>query len=264
MTDTTAETSPLAEAPRIRPVGPGAVSAALRAGWADFMARPTHIPFLFLVYPVIGVLITFVAFDYNLMPMVFPLIAGFALVGPITAVGVFELSRRRERGEAPRLADALAIFRHPSAGAMLRVALLLFLLFVVWLVVAQQVVFATIGRETPAGLGAFVETVLTTEAGWTMFLVGNGLGFLFAVAALAVSVVSLPMLVDGETSATRAVATSLRAVARNPVTMAAWGLAVAAILAISMLPAFAGLIVALPWLGHATWHLYRAVVERPA
>jgi len=250
---------PLPASPPVRRIDAGAVGAALRAGWADFLARPSHIPFLFLVYPVIGVLLSFVALDYNLMPLVFPMIAGFALIGPITAVGVFELSRRRERGEALDLGAMTAPFRGPSAGAILRIALLLFGLFVVWLIVAQQIVFLTVGRETPAALGAFASMVLGTPEGWSMFLLGNGVGLVFAIAALAIGAVSLPMLVDGETRARVAVAASIRAVAANPVPMALWGLAVAAILGLAMLPAFAGLIVALPWLGHATWHLYRAL-----
>ena len=261
MIATTAD-DPARTAPEIRSIARADVAAALVAGWADFLARPAHIPFLFLVYPVIGVLLSFLAFDYNLMPLVFPLIAGFAVIGPVTAVGMFEMSRRRELGERPALADMAAPVRGPSRGAILRVVLTLFGLFVVWLVTAQQIVFATIGRETPAGLGAFVETVLGTDAGWRMFLLGNGVGFLFAVAALAVGAFSLPMLVDGERSARRAMATSIAAVAANPVTMALWGLAVVAVLGLAMLPAFAGLIVALPWLGHATWHLYRAAIAR--
>jgi len=252
----------LGDGPRIRKIGIGTVTGALRAGWADFLARPSHYVFLFIVYPVIGVVLSFVAFNYNLMPLVFPLIAGFALVGPVTAVGVFELSRRREAGEDPPLSAMTSVLHGPSTAGIAQVSLGLFGLFVVWLICAQQIVFATIGTETPAGLGDFIGAVATTEEGRAMFLLGNGVGLIFAIVALAVSVVSLPMLVDGETSALRAVWTSLRAVAANPVPMAAWGVAVAAILAVAMLPAFVGLIVALPWLGHATWHLYRAVVQR--
>ena len=261
MTATTEETAP-PPTRAIRRIGPADIVAALRAGWADFLAKPSHIPFLFLVYPVIGVVITFLAFDYNLMPLVFPLIAGFALVGPVTAVGMLEMSRRRAAGEAPALAHVTAPLRRASGGGIVLVSLALFALFVIWLLIAQQIVFATIGRETPAGLGAFVGEVLGTADGWRMFLLGNGIGFVFAIAALGIGAFSLPLLVDGETSARHAMATSLAAVASNPGAMALWGVVVVAILALAMLPAFTGLIVALPWLGHATWHLYRAVFRR--
>jgi len=252
----------MAQARVIRRIGSAEIVAALRAGWADFLARPSHIPFLFLVYPVIGVVLSFLAFDYNLMPLVFPLIAGFALIGPVTAVGMLEMSRRREAGEAPALAHVTAPLARAGGGAIVAVSFALFALFVVWLVTAQQIVFATIGRETPAGLGAFIGMVLGTADGWRMFLLGNGIGLIFAIAALGIGAFSLPLLVDGETSARRAMAISLAAVASNPGAMALWGVAVVAILALAMLPAFTGLIVALPWLGHATWHLYRAVLPR--
>lgn len=247
---------------RIRRIGPGDIRVALALGWRDFLARPSAIIALFVVYPVIGFVLSYAAFDYALLPLVVPIIAGFAIVGPITAIGVFELSRRIERGATPRLAEALAVLRSPSFGAMLRVAVLLFGLFVLWLVAARQIVFATIGEQAPGALGAFLHMVATTEEGRTMFVLGNGVGFVFALVALSVGVFSLPMLVDGETSAGRAIATSVRACLANPMTMAGWGLTVAALLALAMLPVFAGLVVVLPWLGHATWHLYRRTIER--
>ena len=263
MVATTADAVP-SGAPRIRRISTQAIPDALAAGWRDFLARPSHIPFLFIVYPVIGVVLSFLAFDYNLMPLVFPLIAGFALIGPVASVGMLELSRRREAGEEMRLSAVPAMVTGPAGGPLLRVALVLFAIFVVWLVTAQQIVFATIGRETPAGLGAFMQEVTGTPEGWQMFALGNGVGFVFAVAALAVGAFSLPLIVDGERSARRAMAVSISAVAANPVAMALWGLAVVAILGLAMLPAFTGLIVALPWLGHATWHLYRATIARGA
>ncbi len=251
-----------ADEARIARIGLGDIAAALRAGWTDFLETRTHYAFLFLLYPAIGAVVTYAAFDYDLMPLVFPLIAGFALVAPIAAVGLYEISRRREAGLSASVADMGAILAHPSRGGILAVALLLLGLFVVWVVAAQQIVHATLGRDTPAGLAEFATRVATTPEGWTMFLLGNGIGALFAVAAAAVSVLSLPMLVDGEPRASAAVATSLAAIARNPVAFLAWGIVVAGLLVIAMLPLFAGLLVALPWLGHATWHLYRRTVRR--
>lgn len=245
----------------IRRIGLADLFSSLADGWSDFLARPSHLVFLFIVYPVVGAVLSFVAFDYNLMPLVFPLIAGFALVGPVAAVGVMELSRRRETGETPPLAAMASVLTGPSGRPIAAVAGLLLLLFLAWLVAAQQIVFATIGRETPAGLGDFARQVTATPEGWTMFLVGNGTGFLFAVAALCISVMSLPLLVDGERSARVAVQTSLAAVLANPFAFAVWGLIIAIVLAIAMAPAFVGLLIALPWLGHATWRLYRRTIE---
>mgnify|MGYP006276150943 CR=1 FL=1 len=259
MTATTEQTRGAA-GPPIHRIGLGDIQAALAAGWDDFLARPTHLVFLFLVYPIMGVVLSYAAFDYAMIPLVFPLIAGFALVAPATAVGLYELSRRREAGEDMPLAAMPGVLRGPSGAAILTVCAALFVLFAVWLVVAQHIAVTAYGTVTAEGLLPFLRNVLATEAGWTMLIVGNLVGFLFAIAALAISVVSLPMLVDGERRATTAVLTSLRALATNPVMMAIWGLVVAAVLALSMLPAFAGLIITLPWLGHATWHLYRRLI----
>ncbi|MCL5778190.1 DUF2189 domain-containing protein [Limibaculum sp. FT325] len=249
--------------PAIRQIGIADIRLSLARGWEDFLARPTSMVALFVVYPAVGFVLSYAAFDYAILPLLVPIIAGFALVGPLTTVGVFELSRKHEAGARDlRLADALSVLSGPSTGAILRVGLMLFGLFVVWLVAARQIVFSTIGAEAPAGLAAFLAQVATTPQGQAMFILGNGVGFLFALAALVLGVFSLPMLVDGETSAARAMATSLRACAENPVTIAAWGLTVAVLLALAMLPLFAGLVIVLPWLGHATWHLYRAAIDR--
>src|SRR5262249_37451426 len=113
----------------------------------------------------------------------------------------------------------------------------------------------------PASISQFINDVLTTPAGWNLIIVGNVVGFLFAVLVLMISVVSFPLLLDRDVGAAVAMVTSVRAVLTNPVTMAVWGLIVAALLLLGSLPFFLGLTVVLPVLGHATWHLYRRVVD---
>lgn len=246
----------------IRKIGASDLREVLRKGLADYWARPSHMIFLALAYPVLGFVLSRLAFGYNLIPMLFPLIAGFALVGPLAALGMYELSRRIERGETPSVRDAFAVLRSPSIGAIGQIGVLLLGLFFGWLLAAYSIYQLTLGPELPRSLGAFAAAVFTTGPGWTMIFVGNLVGIAFAAVAMALSVVSLPMLLDGERSARVAVRTSIRVVLANPEPMAIWGLIVVALLMLGSVPLFVGLLFVLPVLGHATWHLYRRTVRR--
>jgi uncharacterized membrane protein len=245
----------------IRRVGTRDLIDALKRGWQDFSAMPSHALFLCLMYPVIGILLAGLTLGYALLPWFYPLAAGFALIGPVAAIGLYELSRRREAGVEVAAADALDVLHSPSIGAIVALSVLLMLLFLIWVATAHAIYVANFGYAAPLSIGQFVRDVLTTPAGWNLIVIGNGVGFLFAVAALVVSVVSFPLLLDRDVGAAVALATSVRAVLENPATMALWGLIVAAFLLLGSLPLFLGLPVVLPVLGHATWHLYRKVVE---
>ena len=235
---------------------------ALKSGLDDFWARPSHILFLVVFYPILGIAFARLSFGYNMIPLLFPLMAGFALVGPVAALGLYEISRSRERGQEPHLRDALAVFASPSRWAILRVTLVLTGLFIAWLAVAFNIYTYTMGAGVPESLVGFIREVLTTRAGWMLIILGNATGALFSVVAMAISVFALPMLLDGERSAFVAATTSIRAVMRNPWPMMVWGLIVVGLLALGSLPLFVGLIVVFPVLGHATWHLYRHAIRR--
>ncbi|MGC2202328.1 MAG: DUF2189 domain-containing protein [Stellaceae bacterium] len=246
--------------PTVRRIALGELGNALTRGFDDFAAFRTDVIFICLLYPLVGLVLARLAFGYDLLPLVFPLASGFALVGPLAAVGLNEMSRRREWGAAAGWADALAVVRAPSFGGIVLLGLVLMGIFLLWLLVAEIIYEMTLGPMPPASVGSFIGDVFTTDAGWTMIGVGICVGFLFALLVLAISVVSFPLLLDREVGVDTAMLTSIRAVVANPVPMAAWGLIVAVGLVLGSIPFFLGLIVVMPVLGHATWHLYRGVV----
>jgi uncharacterized membrane protein len=248
--------------PQIRQIRLADLRDALTRGIDDFKAMPSHVVFLSLIYTVVGLVLGRLAFGYEVLPLLFPLIGGFALIGPVAALGLYELSRRREQGLSAGWGDAFGVLRSPSIGGIVTLGLLLLLIFGAWIDAAQTIYTRTFGAMIPDSLDTFVTRVLNTPQGWTLIVIGNGIGFLFAVGVLMISVISFPMLLDRKIGAVAAIATSIRAVRRNPGPMAVWGLIVAAALAIGCLPFFVGLAIVMPVLGHSTWHLYRKVVTR--
>ena len=246
--------------PAIRPITMADLRTVLLQGLDDFAALRTDVVFICVVYPVIGLVLARLAFGYGLLPLVFPLVSGFALIGPVAAVGLYEMSRRREAGGEPGWASAIGVLRAPALPAIVAFGVLLLAIFLLWLGAAIAIYDLTLGPEPPASVGAFARDVFTTDRGWALIGIGIGVGFLFAVLVLAISVVSVPLLLDRDVRLETAIGTSLRAVVTNPGPMAAWGAIVAALLVVGSIPLLLGLIVVMPVLGHATWHLYRRVV----
>jgi uncharacterized membrane protein len=250
-----------AAVPKIRPISLADIRYALTRGIDDFAAFRSDVVFLAFIYPLAGLVLARLIFGYGLLPLLFPLASGFALIGPIAAVGLYEMSRRRETGSvAVGWADAFAVFRSPAIGPIVLFGLLLLAIFAIWIGVASTIYDLTLGPAPPVSVAAFVHDVFTTNLGWTMIGLGVGIGFLFAVGVLAISVVSVPLLLDRNVGLFAAVGASLRAVLANPGPMTAWGLIVAAGLVLGTAPLFLGLIFIMPVLGHATWHLYRRLV----
>jgi len=233
---------------------------ALRKGADDFIAMPTHAMFLCLIYPIVGLLLARLAFGYSVLPLLYPLATGFALIGPLAALGLYELSRRREAGMPVSVVHAFDVVQSSSIGAIVALGLLLLAIFLLWMAAANAIYIADFGYAPPQSIHAFARDVLTTPAGWNLIVVGNAVGFVFAVVALTVSAISFPLLLDRDVGVAVALVTSIRAVAANPVTMGLWGLIVAVLLFLGSLPVFLGLTVVMPILGHATWHLYRKLV----
>jgi uncharacterized membrane protein len=247
--------------PVIRRIRIGDLKDALREGWSDFSAMPSHAIFLCVIYPVVGIVLAQLIFGYAMLPFLFPLAAGFALIGPVAALGLYELSRRRESGLQTEARHALDVLHSPSIGAISALGLLLVAIFFVWIAVAHAIYVANFGYAMPSSAGQFVSDLFTTAAGWRLIVIGNLAGLVFAIVAMMLSAITFPLLLDREIGAATALSTSIRLVQKNPVTMAAWGAIVAALLLIGSIPLFIGLAVVIPVLGHATWHLYRKAID---
>jgi uncharacterized membrane protein len=247
--------------PVVRKIGFADLKDAVAKGIDDFWAMPTHVIFLAIIYPLVGLILARMTFGYDLMPLLFPLAAGFALIGPFAAIGLYEMSRQREQGVDVKLEHVLGVLRCPSLDGIAALGTILMIVFLIWLATAQLLYQSLFGSGSPESIGQFFSDILTTSEGWILIIAGNGIGFLFAVFVLTISVVSFPLLLDRDVGAIVAMRTSVRAVLRNPLMMAAWGLFVAVALVIGSLPLFVGLAVVMPVLAHSTWHLYRKVVE---
>ncbi len=261
--------------PIVRKIGPADLKDALAKGLADFLAKPSHLVFLGLIYPLVGIGLVVGASPQ----LIFPLLSGFALIGPFAGIGLYEISRARELGLDTSWRHAFAVVRSHSIFPILSLGLLLLVIFGCWLIAAQALYVSLLGPAPPQSFTQFITTIFDTPQGWKLIGFGTAIGFVFAVLALSLSVVSFPMLLDRPIDAEAidvgiehpvvaptidvpiAIQTSIKAVLMNPLTMALWGLIVAASLAVGFLLMFAGLAVVVPVLAHSTWHLYRKVVE---
>jgi len=248
-------------APAVKQITATDLRDVLIRGISDEGAYRTDVFFLVLGYPIICFAAAYVAFGLDMIPLLFPLASGLAILGPAAAVGLYEMSRRREEGLEVSWRNAFDVVHRPAIGGILLLGMVLAALFLAWLAAAWLIYTTTMGPALPESAGQFMRDVLTTDAGNRMIVEGFAVGFVFALVAMAISVVSFPMMVDRDIGFDTAVRTSVRAVMANPGPMAAWGLIVAALLAIGSIPLFVGLVVVIPVLGHATWHLYRKMVE---
>ena len=254
--------SELQEHTKVRKIGVSDLFDALRRGVDDFMMKPSHLVFLFMIYPIMGVfLAAWTTSVADALPLLFPLVSGFALIGPVAAIGLYEISRRREAGLDTSWKHAFEVRHSPTLPSIAAVALMLLALFVAWLLTAKFLYQELFGPEPPESIASFINEIFATGRGWTLIVLGHLIGFVFAVVVLCSTVVAFPLLLDRDVGAYEAVHTSVRVALANPVPTIVWGLIIAALLILGSLPFLVGLAIVLPVLGHATWHLYRKVVE---
>mgnify|MGYP001025602221 FL=1 len=247
-------------APAVRRISGSDVWQSLREGFADFQAYRSDVIFLCATYALVGLVWERLAFGTALLPLLFPLASGFAIIGPLAAVGLYEMSRMREKGAEVGWANVFDVLKAPAIAGIAALGMILIAVFLLWLAAAWIIFDNILGPTVPASPDAFLRDVFLTPDGQTMIVVGMGVGFLFALLAMMLSVVSFPLLLHRDTGLDTAIKTSFRAVLANPGPMALWGFLVAAILLVGMAVVFVGLVVAVPVLGHATWHLYRKLV----
>jgi len=245
--------------PVVRPITFGDVAEAMIEGLRDFQAAPLLGMALGALYCVAGIAVVLSVTTLGMSYLAYPLVAGFALIGPFVAIGFYEISRKREAGERPGLGDVLRTMTSRSEiGWMAFVTLFV---FIMWMYQVRFLMALFFGLNASfVSLTQFIAVVLTTNEGLLFLLVGNIIGAFLAAVMFSLTVVSFPLLLDRDVDCVTAMVTSVRAVVKSPAPLLGWAAVIVVLLVISALPFFLGLIVVLPVLGHATWHLYRRII----
>ena len=247
------------EMPEPAKIGFDAIGGSLRAGWRDFMRAPGYGLFFSAFYVLGGLVLTAVAAASGQEWWLMPFIVGFPLVAPFAAVGLYEVSRRLEAGEPLIWREVMGTVFAQKDRQLPSMAMVVLLMFMFWVFVAHTTFALFMGVSSLTNVTSSPEMLLQGR-GLIMLLVGTLIGAGFAAVLFSFTVVGLPLLLDREVDFITAIITSIKAVMLNPVVLAIWGLVIAAILLAGMLPLFLGLFIALPVLGHASWHMYRQLM----
>jgi uncharacterized membrane protein len=250
--------------PRVRDIGRDDVLDALHRGIADFRAAPLYGLFFGGIYALGGLFLLWMTIGAGAGYLTYPLATGFALLGPFVAVGCYEISRRRERGEALDFLGILAVMRRQSSRELGWMAFVTLFVFLMWMYQVRVLLILTLGLKNFTTFSEFLHVVTSTPEGWLFIALVHADGLIFALVTFSLTVVSFPLLLERDIDFVTAMITSVKAVTTNPRTMLSWGVIVAGLLFLAIVPAFLGLFVILPVLGHATWHLHRRLVEPAA
>jgi uncharacterized membrane protein len=245
--------------PVVRRITAADIAEALSQGLRDFQALPLYGLAFGALYAFGGIIVVLSLTRFGLVYMAYPLAAGFALIGPFVAVGLYEVSRRREAGQPISLGAIWSTVRSRSEIGWMAFVTLFF--FVIWMYQVRLLIALLLGLHASfSSLREFINVVLTTNDGLLFLVIGNLDGAALSLILFSLTVVSFPLLLDREVDFVTAMVTSVRAVVMSPVPMIGWAAIIVILLIVSSIPYFLGLIVTLPVLGHATWHLYRRIV----
>lgn len=247
--------------PALRKLHVGDIKQALQAGLRDFRRAPAFGLFFGAIFTAIGIVIFLQLVVWESAYWALPIAAGFPLVGPFLAAGLYEVSRVLERGESPEWASVLvAPFRQGSRQIQWMAFVAVFF-YMVWVYLAHLIFALSFGLKPLTNIASSPDLLFSSQ-GLVMLVLGSIVGGGLAVLLFSVSVIAVPMLLDRDIDVVTAMVASCRSVLENRGPMLFWGLIVAGTTAAAMVPLFLGMIVALPVLGHASWHLYTRAVER--
>lgn len=245
----------------VRPAQWADIRGALASGWADFRAAPLYGLFFGGIYALGGLVIVALMFRYGLGYLAYPMAAGFALIGPFAAVGLYEVSRRREVGEALDWPGVLRVVFAQGRREIGWMAFITLFVLLMWMYQVRVLLALFLGFQSFTTMAQFLHVLVSTSDGLTFLLVGHLFGAVDSVILFSLTVVSFPLLLDQDRDFITAMVTSVKAVIASPPVMIVWALLIVVVLALALAPAFLGLLIALPVLGHATWHLYRRLVS---
>jgi uncharacterized membrane protein len=246
--------------PVVRSVAIGEIVDSLAEGLRDFQHAPIYGLVFGALYSAGGILIMLSAFALGVGYLAYPLAAGFALLGPFVAVGLYEVSRRRESGQPLSWSAVVATIVAQGRRELGWMAFVTLFIFVVWMYQIRLLIALMLGLRSFSSLQDFLTVVTTTPEGWIFLIVGHAMGAVLSLVLFSLTVVSFPLLLDRDVDFVTAMITSVRAVVASPGPMIGWAAVVVVLMIVACLPAFLGLLVVLPVLGHATWHLYRHIV----
>ncbi|WP_299409747.1 DUF2189 domain-containing protein [uncultured Roseobacter sp.] len=254
-------TPPQGAMPKVNKVTANDIAASLKAGFSDFLARPVMSGFFGLFYAVFGILFVWCLVWLEKIWMIIPAVVGFPLVAPFAAAGLYEMSRRLQKGESFGWPEILTVMANQRKREMGWMAFVTLFIFWVWVYQFRTVLVIVLQDSSFSDFDGFLNTVFFTPQGWTFLAIGTCVGALLSAVLFSVTVVAMPLLLDRETNFVSAMITSVRVVAENPVVMLTWAAIISVTMLLSLVPAFLGLIFTLPILGHTTWHLYQRAVQ---
>ena len=246
--------------PNVRALTVADIRTALNEGYSDFLKAPLFGFFFAGIYVLGGLLIAQSLLVWNMPWMIYPVAIGFPLIAPFAAVGLYEVSRRIAAGEPLAWNEIVSVIRLQSKRELAFMAFVVLFIFWIWMYQVRLLIALILGRASFATWESFTQTLFTTPEGWTFLAVGHAVGAVLALALFSVTVVSIPMLLDRNVDFVTAMITSVKTVAASPFVMLGWGVAVTLMVIAAMIPVFLGLLIALPVLGHATWHIYKKAV----